>query len=251
LDNEHDIMKEWNEAAGAWVDFVRTGKDFTRLGLNNPAMFDLIGNVKELFVLDLACGEGFNTRILARMGAKVLGVDFSEKLIDFAEREESEEKLGIRYEVADASDLAGIKDRDFQLVTCFMAMQDLRNYHQVVTEVARVLKDKGRFIFSIPHPCFEKIPVEGKRVQAAKNYFETIEHHINWNMERLEKPFKTTSFHRTLKDYFQSLYLNRLSVKRLVEPKVCRESLEKYPYLLDGLVRPQSVIIESVRNLKR
>jgi len=172
-------MKEWNEAAGAWADFVRTGKDFTRFGLNNPAMFDLIGNVKELLVLDLACGEGFNSRILARMGAKVLGIDFSEKLIDFAEREEAEENSGIRYEVADASDLSGIKDSDFHLVTCFMAMQDIRNHPQVVTEVARVLRGKGRFIFSIPHPCFEKIPVNGKRVQAENNYFEAVEHHIN------------------------------------------------------------------------
>ena len=247
LDKEHDAMKEWDKAAGAWVDFVRTGKDFTRLELNNPAMFDLIGNVDELFVLDLACGEGFNTRILAGMRAKVFGVDFSEKLINFAEQQEAEEKLGIQYEVADVSDLSGIKNDYFHLVTCFMAMQDIRDYHQAVAEVGRVLKTEGRFVFSIPHPCFEKITVDEQRIPAWNNYFEPVEYHINWNMERLEKLFKTTSFHRTLTDYFQSLHLNKLSVQRLVEPKVNRESLEKYPILQDGLIRPQSVIIEAIK----
>ncbi|MCW3980677.1 MAG: methyltransferase domain-containing protein [Candidatus Bathyarchaeota archaeon] len=77
---DDSVRKEWNDAAEAWVDFVRTSKDYTRIKLNNPAVFDLIGSVKGCAVLDLACGEGFNTKILARMKAKVTGVDFSEKL---------------------------------------------------------------------------------------------------------------------------------------------------------------------------
>ncbi|MCJ7635298.1 methyltransferase domain-containing protein, partial [Candidatus Bathyarchaeota archaeon] len=76
------IAKQWDDAAEAWADFVRQGKDYFRDELNNPAAFRLVGNVKGQLVLDLACGEGYNTRILARKGAKVTGVDFSTKLID-------------------------------------------------------------------------------------------------------------------------------------------------------------------------
>ena len=93
------VKKEWNEAAESWLDFVRKGKDYCRDELNNPATFQLIGDVRGLFVLDLACGEGYNTRILARKGAKVVGVDFSETLIELAKQEEDEEKLGITYYV--------------------------------------------------------------------------------------------------------------------------------------------------------
>ena len=82
------IRKEWNDAAESWEDFVRTGKDYHRDQINNPAAFNLIGNVKGLKVLDLACGEGYNTRILARKGAKVIGIDFSEKLVELAKKEE-------------------------------------------------------------------------------------------------------------------------------------------------------------------
>ena len=72
LHNEDKIKKEWNYATEPWVDFVRTGKDYYRDGLNNPATFKLIGDVKSLVVLDLACGEGYNTRMLARKGARAL-----------------------------------------------------------------------------------------------------------------------------------------------------------------------------------
>jgi len=77
-------MKEWDEGAESWVDFVRQGKDYYRDELNNPATFKLIGDVKGRLVLDLACGEGFNTRILAEKGAKMVGVDFSAKLVQLA-----------------------------------------------------------------------------------------------------------------------------------------------------------------------
>jgi len=66
-------------------------------------------------------------------------------------------------------------------------------------------------------------------------------------MERLVKPFRTTSFHRTLTDYFDALYKSRLFVSRLVEPRPTRKGLQKYPPLREVLVRPQSIIIESVK----
>jgi len=87
-----DLKKEWNDAAESWVEFVRKGKDYYRDELNNPATFELIGDVKGKRVLDLACGEGYITRILATKGAKVTGVDFSEKLIELARREEERVK---------------------------------------------------------------------------------------------------------------------------------------------------------------
>jgi hypothetical protein len=38
-DMDPNIEKQWDEAAEAWADFVRTGQDRTREQLNNPAMF--------------------------------------------------------------------------------------------------------------------------------------------------------------------------------------------------------------------
>ena len=238
----------WDVASEGWVDFVRTGKDYYRDSLNNPATFKLIGSVKGKNVLDLACGEGYNTRILARKGAKVIGVDRSKRLIDLAEAEERRERLGIRYCRIDANRLKGISEGFFDLVTCFMALQDIEDYEGAVAEVARVLKQGGRFVFSIPHPCFEKMMVNGIRVNAAEKYFEKIEYPIEWNMERLTKHFKTVSFHRTLTDYSFALARSGLFISRLVEPRPTREAVRKHPALRDELIRPQSIIFESIKS---
>ena len=244
---KESIRKEWNDVAESWVDFVRKGKDYYRDELNNPAIFQLLGDVRGRHVLDLACGEGYNTRILARKGAKVTGVDFSEKLIELARREETKEKLGICYYVLDAADLKKFSSNYFDLVTCFMSLQDIEDYKGTISEVARVLRNRGRFVFSIPHPCFETIIVNGKRKSASREYFRGVKYPIHWNMKRLARPFRTTSFHRTLTDYSDALYKSKLFVSRLVEPKPTQKGLLKYPSLRKVLVIPQSVVIESTK----
>lgn len=250
MHNEDNIKREWNDAAESWADFVRKGKDYYRNGLNNPAAFELIGGVRGFSVLDLACGEGYNTRILARKGAKATGVDFSEKMIRFAKQEEEKEKLGICYKVMDAADLSEYPNDHFDLVTCFMSLQDIRSFKKAISELARVLKPNGRFVFSILHPCSEKIRLNKhrrKKISATDRYFGAMEYTIEWNMERLTKNFRTTSFHRTLTDYFDALYRSNLSVTRLIEPRPTQTQLRKHPGLQDVLAIPQSVIIESVK----
>jgi len=247
LGKKESIKKEWNDAAESWVDFVRKGKDYYRDELNNPATFKLIGDVRGQLVLDLACGEGYNTRILARKGAKVTGIDFSEKLIELARREETKEKLDICYHVLDATDLKEFSSNHFHLVACFMSLQDIENYEKAISEVARVLRNRGRFVFSIPHPCFETIIADGKRTSATRKYFGTVKYPVQWKMERLVKPFRTTSFHRTLTNYFDALFRSKLFVSNLVEPKPTQKGLREYPPLREVLVTPQSIIIESTK----
>lgn len=241
------VVKQWDAAAESWVDFVRRGKDYYRDELNNPAAFRLIGNVKGQVALDLACGEGYNTRILARRGARVTGIDLSLKLIELARIEEKKEKMGIAYHVTDAADLSYFPENHFDLVTCFMALHDIVDYKKAVSEVARVLKNKGRFVFSIPHPCFEMIVQAGNRISTNSKYFAAVEDHVQWRMERLLKPFVTTSFHRTLTDYSDVLNRNSLLIRRLLEPKPTKKGLVKHPPLKQVLLRPHSIILECLK----
>ncbi len=247
MPRKQSIEKEWDDAVEAWADFVRNHKDYYRDELNNPAAFEVIGDVRGLFVLDLACGEGYNTRILAGRGARTTGIDFSEKMIRLARLEERKHRLGIRYHKVDAADLKGLSSDCFDLVTCFMSLQDIEHYEKAISEVARVLKNSGRFIFSIPHPCFETTVRKRMRIHAWLGYFGTVKCPIRWNMKRLSKPFRTTGFHRTLSDYSRALYKNGFLIRRMIEPTPTSKAARKHPPLREVLVRPQSVIIESVK----
>ncbi|MEU9834811.1 class I SAM-dependent methyltransferase [Streptosporangium sp. NPDC048047] len=69
----------------------------------------LTGAVAGRSVLDLACGTGWYSRIIARAGAaSVLGVDISEEMVAVAEHTEAREPLGISYKVHDARTLGAV-----------------------------------------------------------------------------------------------------------------------------------------------
>jgi len=266
MSKKDEVMRVWDEASEAWMSFVREGKDYYRDWLNNPATFKLIGDIEGKRVLDIACGEGYNTRLLAKKGADVTGVDISEKMIEQARQKETEENLGITYIVSDAASLKALPSNHFDLATCFMSLQDIENLDDAISEAARVLKKKGRFVFSIPHPCFEKIVKDNKgwrwrnksaartdedEGQRKGEYFDNVKYEIHWTMERLTRPFKTISFHRTLTDYSQALFQNGFHISRLVEPKPTMEGISKHPPLGKVLETPQSIIFEAVTTKDR
>jgi SAM-dependent methyltransferase len=71
-------------------------------------LMELIGDPREMAVLDMACGEGFYTRMFRERGAaRVTGVDLSQGMIELARRQEAQHQLGIEYVVGDARELAG------------------------------------------------------------------------------------------------------------------------------------------------
>jgi ubiquinone/menaquinone biosynthesis C-methylase UbiE len=261
------LSGEWNKASESWADFVRMGKDYYRDEMNNPAAFRMIGNVRNKRVLDLSCGEGSNTRILAKKGATIVGVDLSKEMIQLARQNEKKERLGIRYYVSDASDLKELESECFDVVTCFMALMDIERYEEAISEVTRVLKKNGRFVFSITHPCFEfgdtvngeplaewkyeegtEDTAERKAVHLeVRRYFGIVTCKVSWNMKRLVKPFQTTSFHRTLTDYFRALHKSGFVVTRLDEPKPTAKGASKYPSLRKHMLIPHSIVIEAKR----
>ncbi|MCK4352719.1 class I SAM-dependent methyltransferase [candidate division WOR-3 bacterium] len=154
--SDKDIALRWDAGAKVWARTVRAGGDIYREEVNNPAFFKFLGPIKGKKVLDLGCGEGYNTKILAKKGAKITGIDFSKELIKLTIDKEEKEKLGIKYYCQNAADLSIFKDNSFDVVVSFMALMDTSDLQSAFKEVRRVLKPEGRFVFSILHPCFNR-----------------------------------------------------------------------------------------------
>ena len=76
-----------------------------RRRIERYTLFEALGDIRGMRVLDLACGEGFYTRLLRKAGAaEVTGVDISPEMIRLAEQEEERAPLGCRYRCQDAAD---------------------------------------------------------------------------------------------------------------------------------------------------
>src|SRR5687768_9884691 len=117
------------------------------------ALLQLIGDVMNFQLLDLACGHGRLTRELARRGAHVIGVDISAALLGIARTREMKYPLHVSYIQADAASLA-LEDTMFDCVTCSFGLSDIDDLEGAVATVARVLRPGGFFAFSLLHPCF-------------------------------------------------------------------------------------------------
>jgi toxoflavin synthase len=116
--------------------------------VERSTLFELIGDLKDKDVLDLACGEGFYTRLIKRAGAaRVVSVDISAGMIDLARQEETRQLLGIDYVVQDA------KKADFGESSDLVVAAYLLNYAsskeellEMCRSVARNLKPGCRFV---------------------------------------------------------------------------------------------------------
>lgn len=105
-------------------------------------------------VLEMACGLGELSRLLAARGASVTAVDLSTNMLGQATNEEAERPLGIRYLVGDVTTTDWWNGVAFDGVVCNMALMDVDDLDAAMATAARVLNPGGWFSFSLFHPCF-------------------------------------------------------------------------------------------------
>lgn len=111
--------------------------------------YHLLGDVRGRRVLDIGCGSGMNSLLLARRGADVVGVDISASLIQVArQRLAANGTTGAAFVVGSAHDLP-LPDASVDVVFGIAILHHL-DLDLVSREVARVLHRGGRAIFQEP-----------------------------------------------------------------------------------------------------
>lgn len=112
--------------------------------------YNLLGDVRGKDVLDLGCGNGENTILLANRGAKVSGLDISDSLINLARRRMQVNGFveGFEFFTGSAHELP-FPDRSFDVVFGMAILHHL-DLEQTSREVWRVLRPGGYAIFMEP-----------------------------------------------------------------------------------------------------
>jgi SAM-dependent methyltransferase len=172
MDHE-EVGRYWDENAETWTRLVRAGYDVARDGLNTPAFFEILPEVDGLSGIDVGCGEGHNTRLVAERGARMVGVDISETFVRHAKAAEEAAPLGVRYRRASAAELP-FADESFDFAVAFMSLMDMPELGRVLAEVFRVLRPGGFLQVSIEHPCFTTPPRRTLRDEYGRAYAREV-----------------------------------------------------------------------------
>jgi len=125
------------------------------------ALIDLAELSPGMKVLDYGCGTGWLARSLAYLGLDATGADVSQRAIGWAREGAAADPLSaglpLRYDVIDGVRLP-YPDASFDRVTCFSAFHHVADQAGTLRELARVLIDGGRAVFSEPGPGHSATP---------------------------------------------------------------------------------------------
>jgi 2-polyprenyl-3-methyl-5-hydroxy-6-metoxy-1,4-benzoquinol methylase len=239
------LPNRWNANASFWVRIIREHRDKYRNELTDPAVLQAIGQPNGLTVLDAGCGEGYLSRILARNGATVTGVDFSVKQIEAAQTQNLTDGLTVSFDVASVDELP-YPESTFDLVVCNHLLNDLYDPSRPISEFARVLRNGGRLIILMLHPCFYNKHAERDQSTngiIAASYFDTRGIEQAFEVDGLTSPVANTSWFRPLEFYTEELCKSGFVITSLTEPHPSSEQVQADSWWRKGFTRPLFMLL--------
>ena len=119
-------------------------------------------------VLDLGCGSGYGSAVLARTAQSAVGVDVSADAVAYAEAHYS--RANLSFSRHSCTQLP-FPDECFQLITAFEVIEHLAEWRAMLNETRRVLSPGGTFLVSTPN----KLYYADQRREAGPNPFHEHE----------------------------------------------------------------------------
>ncbi len=141
-------LQKFSELAHRWWD---PASEFKPLHDINPLRLGWINGKADLLgktVLDVGCGGGILTESMAAAGAKVTGIDLSEKALSVARLHLFESGHSVNYRLISAEDLAAEMPAHFDVVTCMEMLEHVPDPASTIAACAHLVKPGGHVFFS-------------------------------------------------------------------------------------------------------
>ena len=204
----------WETHAEWWIDGFTAGADPEYEEQILPlAARELAGAQR---VLDVGCGDGQVSRLAARLGAQVVGIDPTWNCVSVANQ-----RGGAVFARAGAAQLP-FADCTFDAVVACLVFEHIRDVDSAIAEVARVLQPGGRFCFFLNHPLLQTPNsgwIDDQFLDPPEQYWRIGPYLIeDETIEEVEKDVFIPFIHRPLSRYVNTLAANGLLLERMAEP---------------------------------
>jgi SAM-dependent methyltransferase len=242
----------WNRVADDWRIQVGDEGDGNRILNSDPVLWAFAGDVNGRTVLDAGCGTGYLSKKLHDRGARVTGIDFSERMIEIARAHNPD----IDFRVDSCAELRTLDDEHFDLVFANYVLMDTPDLRGTLHAFHRVLKPNGVAVLVFSHPCFMQdsatVSDNGEEIcyRWSFSYFE--------QRKCLDPPWAHFTaefiwFHRPLSDYWKAFRAAEFVVVDFEEPRITpdRYHLAKTARgLKNSQTRPYSVAFKLQKQQK-
>ena len=206
---------------------------------------DLLGDVSGKSILHLQCHFGQDSLSLSRLGAKVTGVDLSDKAIDFAKDLNTKLKFDADFICCNIYDLQNHLNKKFDIVyTSYGTIGWLPDLDKWAKLIQDFLLPNGKFVFVEFHPFVWMFDDDFTHVKYSYFKDEPI-HEITestYSDGNLESPIEEISWNHSLSEVFQALIQNGMRIDSFEEfdysPYDCfnmTKEIEKGKFIIEPL----------------
>ena len=238
----------WNAISRSYQARYQLPTDRLVWGGRTPdeSQLGLLGDVSGLKVAVLGCGGGQDCIVLAKQGAQVIGIDLSDKQIEYGRRLADREGVLVTLLQGSVEDLGRIDDESQDLAVSVHALNYVERADRAFAETYRVLRPGAAFVFSVHHPTdatLEDEPPFG----VSKPYWQ-VEQDWQWDFSESGAVARMRSWYRSVADWFALLTDAGFRVERLLEPAPGEAGDEPWREL--GTTRGKSELIPDTLIIK-
>ena len=165
----------YNQLSSTWWDeneplnLLRTSINPGRFGYFSQVLIKQLRIETEgKKILDVGCGGGILAEEFARLGCQVIGIDPSASSLATARAHAQQAGLYIDYRVGSGEDLP-FANESFEIVYCSDVLEHVNDLEKVISEIARVLKPNGVFLYDTINRTFPSNLVMIKLLQEWKS----------------------------------------------------------------------------------
>ena len=231
----------WETHANWWIDGFTDGADPEYEEQILPlAAFELASARR---VLDVGCGDGQISRLAAKLGAEVVGIDPTWNCVSVAAQ-----RGGASFARAEAAALP-FADGCFDAVVACLVFEHIREVDDAIAEVARVLQSGGLFCFFLNHPLLQTPNsgwIDDHILDPPEQYWRIGAYLIEEESdEEVEKDVFIPFIHRPLSRYVNALAENGLLIERMLEPAPPDGFLQLADEYLDAATIPRLLYLRT------